>query len=130
MITQTSLDIIKSTLDKYPYVGIRGLNGINTNKKYRKNQIIKKSYDLWDDRGIEYNSTIDFLGGTSAIEINNDMDDKDITQTINKALQYSDNNKICLVVGKYSQYGADQNEIVISNGWGYGDQGAKFICYL
>jgi hypothetical protein len=127
---QKDLSIIKDTLNKYNYIGIRGLNGINANKKYRNNQILKKSFDLWDARDCEYINNIKLLGGTSAIEINSCMDDNEILEAIDKAMNYSDCNKLCLIAGKYSQYGYDNNEIVISNGWSFGDQGARFICYL
>ena len=123
----TNLDIVKETLSKYTYVGIRGLAGDAANKKYRKNQILKKSFDTWDDADIK---TAKFLSGTSAITVTVDMDDSTILKAINRALIYADNNKLAVISGDRCKHGDDSDEIILSTINGFNVRGARFVSYL
>jgi len=127
MTNAERIEAIKKAMTEYQHIGIRGLSGVNYDKKYRANQIMKKSFDMWD-RDYTYSSAAKYLRGTSAIDVNDLMDDDEILFAIGRAQTYSD--KLCLVAGKFAEYGDDSREVVLANGWGMGDQGARFIMYL
>lgn len=125
---------IREVMTQYPdmYFGVRGLSGINATKKYRNNQFLACSCDLDDDRGVE-RYTSKKLIGTSAIPVDADMDDDEITSVIALAAKYSDNGKVCLVSGEQYRYGADDavGEILLYNNKTIFETcGARFVGYI
>lgn len=124
----TNLEIIRNALEDYDYVGVRGLNGINSQKKYRKNQILQRSFDLWGDK----QPGEEFLRGTCAIEVNSDMNDDEILDAINQAARYAFGNSVNVIViaGDMASHGDDRNEIIISNQDGWDIRGARYISKL
>jgi hypothetical protein len=118
---------IMDMLNRGGYFGFRGLSGIYTNKKYRLNQRMARSLDLWDDRGVEYRPGADKLNGTCAIAIDNYMTLDEIKGRIEAAKKYSDNGRVVLVFGDTRFDGADDNEIVIANADGWDYVGAKYL---
>lgn len=125
---------IREVMEQHPdmYFGIRGLSGINATKKYRINQNLACSCDLDDDRGVE-RYTSKKLIGTSAIPVDADMDDNEITSVIALAAKYSDNGKVCLISGKQYKYGADDavGEILLyDNKTIFDTCGARFVGYI
>ena len=129
------IEFIKQALKENNHVGIRGLNGLNNSKNYRKNQILKKSYDLWDDKEFAYNRNAKMLQGTSGMLITNDMTDADITDVIDKIKKgyaYNDDDKICLIAGDEinndDAYDDNESLFMTQDGWDY--RGATFLMYL
>ena len=126
------VEVIRAALEEHSIVGIRGLTGANAQKKYRKNQTMKKSFDTWDERECSYSSSAPTLSGTSAFLLDSYWDDEQIIEAIENAKGevYSDKGKTCLIYGDYYEMGDDQGEVVISTGMGRGHNGAKFLRYI
>jgi hypothetical protein len=127
------LEEIRKTMELHSnmYFGIRGLSGVNAAKKYRNNQILACSCDLDDDRGVE-RYTSKKLIGTSAIPVDADMTNNEITSVIALAAKYSDG-KVCLISGEQYKYGADDavGEILLYNNKTIFETcGARFVGYI
>ena len=121
-----NLQSIDNALEKYPYVAVRGLNGINAKKKYRKGQKLAPSIDDPEGRGVEYNPRLPKLDGTSGIGVSELMSEGELLKMIEAARKYSEtDNRIALIGGQSQEYGADLNEVVIENAvfLGYLDEG-------
>jgi len=125
------MQIIRDALAKYDFVGVRGLNGVNANKRYRKGQYLKRSYDLWDDREFTYRSNAKFLPGTSCRLVNADMSDDEIQKIIDD-IKNGYGKKICLIAGDtlYRDEAYDYGEALIGNEWATCRKGAIFVDYL
>jgi hypothetical protein len=131
-----NIKLIRDALAKYYFVGIRGLNGLNATKKYRRGQYLKRSYDLWDDRGFTYKPQVKTLPGTSCFLLSDDMSDNDILVKIStlKTGNYADFGKgrVCLVAGdsinRDDAY--DEDEVLLSNDYVFNRRGAIFVDYL
>lgn len=122
-----NIQIIRDVLNKYNYVGIRGLNNGNENKKYRKGQYLAKSFDTWSDD--DWHSKKQ-LRGTCAIQVTDYMTDEQIQKVINNVKPYARNNKIIIIASDYYIDGADNNEVIMYNIVGFDYRGATFISYL
>jgi hypothetical protein len=121
-----TLDVVKEILEDSGYFGFRGLSGIYGSTEYAEGDILEYSIDDWDGRDIEFNDGLDRLDGTSAIGVNEYMEDEKIIEMYKKALRYSDCGKVILINGNRQTYGADQDEVVIS----YKGDGAMFLGYV
>lgn len=117
-----NLRSIQKAIEKYHYVAVRGLTGINAKKKYRKGQRLAPSIDDPDGRGIEFHPELPKLPGTSGIPVNLFMLDDELLKMIEAARQYGENGRIALIAGDSAIEGSDVLEIVIEN--------AKFLGYL
>lgn len=117
---------VKELLEGSGYFCFRGLSGIHGQAEYQEGEILDCSFDDWDNREIEYKPELPRLPGTSAIGVNEYMEDEEIIEMYQKALKYSDCNKVILINGDRQTYGADQYEVVIS----YVGDGAKFLGYV
>ena len=119
------IELVRDALGHYEFVGVRGLPHRDASKKYRKNQILTRSYTHYDEGPEE------MLDGTSAVHIIYEMSDERILEAISTAReQYSDTGKVILVVGSGYDMGIDHGEIIISNNINYETRGARFIAYL
>jgi len=121
-----TLNEVKELLEGSGYFGFRGLSGIYGGMEYQVGEILDCSFDDWDGRDIEYNPELPRLDGTSAIGVNEYMEDEEIIEMYQRALKYSDCNKVILINGDRQTYGADQYEVVIS----YIGDGARCLGYV
>lgn len=117
-----NLRSIQKALEKYNYVAVRGLTGVNAKKKYRKGQRLAPSIDDPDGRGIEFHPELPKLPGTSGIPVSQLMYDDELLKMIEAARQYGENGRIALIAGDSAVDGSDVRETVIKN--------AKFLGYL
>ena len=117
-----NLRSIQKALEKYNYVAVRGLTGVNAKKKYRKGQRLAPSIDDPDGRGIEFHPELPKLPGTSGIPVSQLMHDDELLKMIEAARQYGENGRIALIAGDSAVDGSDVRETVIKN--------AKFLGYL
>lgn len=81
------------------------------------------SLDLWDERDCAYKEGVERLPGTSAIEVADCFDDDEIIRIFNMASWYATNHHgtgtVFLIADKYSEYGSDEDEVVLGhNGYG------------
>lgn len=120
-----NLRSIQKAIEKYHYVAVRGLTGINAKKKYRKGQRLAPSIDDPDGRGIEFHPELPKLPGTSGIPVNLLMSDDELLKMIEAARQHGENGRIALIAGDSAIEGSDNLEIVIENAksLGYLDEG-------
>ncbi|MFA5307450.1 MAG: hypothetical protein WC365_08435 [Candidatus Babeliales bacterium] len=123
MSKNISLDQLTEILDGKGYFGLRGLSGVYGKTEYQDGEILECSIDDWDSRGVEYNPELDRLSGTSAIGVNEYMNDSEIMKMYQKALNYSDCGKVILINGDVETAGCDEHETIIS----YKGDGAKFL---
>lgn len=117
-----NLRSIQKALEKYNYIAVRGLTGVNAKKKYRKGQRLAPSIDDPDGRGIEFHPELPKLPGTSGIPVSRLMYDDELLKMIEAARQYGENGRIALIAGDSAVDGSDVRETVIKN--------AKFLGYL
>lgn len=110
-----NIEEVKELLEGRGYFGFRGLSGIYGQKEYSEGAELEFSIDDWEERGVQYNPKLPLLTGTSAIGVNEYMEDEEITEMYNKALRYSDCNKVLLINGTNQEYGADNDEVALSN---------------
>lgn len=121
-----TIEEINELLEGNGYFGFRGLNGIYGAAEYEENETLEKSIDDWDGRGVEYNSELEKLNGTSAIGVNEYMTEDQIMEMYEKALNYSDCGKVILINGSDEEQGNDAGEVVLS----YKGDGARFLGYV
>lgn len=123
MTDQERIALVRDALEKYDYVGVRGLPYRDAAKKYRKNQYLTMSYTHYDEEPEE------MLDGTSAVYISYEMSDERILEQIEIARRsYSDTGKVILIAGDGHCTGLDSDEIIINNC--NGQRGARFLAYL
>lgn len=94
------------------YYAVRGLNGYNATVSYNDGDVVAKSFDLYDERGIEYNASAKRLNGTSGIGVSDMMYSDELETLVNKAKKYSDG-RVILIHGVQREDGEDNNETII-----------------
>jgi len=118
---------LRKSLEKYAnssmVVGIRGLSGVNADKKYRKGQVLARSYDTFgsdlDPRDV--GKTNKFLAGTSAMSLAymseiEAMDDELLTvvkEAIRNTYGVTYGTRLCVIVGDQLRSGEDEGEWII-----------------
>jgi len=118
------VEIVREALENHNFLGVRGLPHPDNNKKYRKNQLLTKSYAHYDEGDIP-------LSGTSAIGITDYDDDDDIVRKIERAQkEYSEAGRVILIAGNDYLDGEDIDEMLIRNEVGFEYRGARYICDL
>ena len=125
------IEQIRIACENNNIVAIRGLNGINADKKYKKNQYLAKSLDLNND-GDEaiINSNTKKLKGTCGCIVTSEMSDNSIIEAVKNILQYAWDNKVILITSEFEEDGEDYNEHILYNEVGFDFKGANFIEYL
>lgn len=116
-----NIEQIMEIVNRGGYFGVRGLAQEDTDKKYRLNQFIAKSYSHYDGER-EYQ-----LNGTSAVGISDLMDEDEIIEAIGSAKKYSSNGRVILIAGDTQFDGMDDGEMVIANEHGFTYRGAKYL---
>lgn len=118
----TSTDELIKELGGNGYFGLRGASNhdleiISTGRDY-----LDCSQDNWDSRDCEYKEEAELLPGTSAIYVDEYMNESEIIKRYNAAYGYANNHHgtktVLLINDKSHTWGVDENEVILGNGYG------------
>lgn len=121
MTTITTLDELMAALEGTGYWGLRGASEHDVEVSDRG--YLDCSLDLFDRRDCDYDDDAETLNGTSAISVNEYMSESEVMERYEQAKNYSEyhhgTNVVYLLNDKNSEYGEDENEVILgSNGCG------------
>ena len=110
----TSISELRDELEsgKYNYYGLRGVHESDMN--YISRGYLEPSW-VWD----RSDWTDERLNGTCALYVDEYMSDAELESRYFRALNdYSPIGVVLLIADKVSEWGADENEIILGNGYG------------
>ena len=117
----TTIEKLMEALEGTGYFGLRGASEHDLEIEDRG--YLDCSLDLWDKRDCNYDEEAELLSGTSAINVNEYLDEEEVMTKYKKALGYATNyhgnTKVYLLNDKHAEYGDDEEEVVLGHD-GYG----------
>lgn len=97
----------------------------------KSGEYLDASLDLWDSRDCNYDENADKMNGTSAICITEYMDFDELKKAYEYAKGYADNHHgtgvVLLISGDYSDYGDDEDEVILRSEF---EEGAQVIAFV
>lgn len=128
---KTAQEIVDYMEANFAQYGVRGASERDEQANYNEGDFMGFSLDLCDERDCEYDEDAEELDGTCAIGINQMMYDDDVAKAVEMARGYAGNhhctNIVYLICGKDSEYGADEQEVIINNSDITGYRGAQVV---
>ena len=117
----TNIAELMEALEGTGYFGLRGASEHDLEIEDRG--YLDCSLDLWDKRDCRYDEEAELLSGTSAINVNEYLDEAEVMTKYKTALSYATkhhgNSKVYLLNDKHAEYGDDEEEVVLGHD-GYG----------
>lgn len=110
----TSISELRAELEshRYNYYGLRGTH--ESDMGYISRGYLEPSW-VWDHNGW----TDERLNGTCALYVDEYMSDAELEHRYFRALNdYSVTGTVMLIADNVSEWGADENEIILGNGYG------------
>lgn len=110
----TSISELRAELEshRYNYYGLRGVH--DTDMNYISRGYLEPSW-VWDNN----DWTDERLNGTCALYVDECMSDAELEHRYFKALNdYSVTGTVMLIADNVSEWGEDENEIILGNGYG------------
>ena len=93
------------------HYAVRGLDDHNATIDYNDGDAIARSYDMFDDRGIEYNDAATLLDGTCGLGVGETMYADELQDIVNRAKKYG--TRVILIRGTAREDGDDLGENII-----------------
>lgn len=114
MIKVKTIEEIRELMEKENYCGFRNLTDADIERIESGETYLECSHD-WDDGEM----LEELLPGTSAVYVSDDMEDEEIIDRYNQSLNCYYGEVIALIGDRISEWGNDENEIIIgANGYG------------
>lgn len=114
MIKVKTIEEIRELMEKENYCGFRNLTEADIERIESGETYLECSHD-WDDGEM----LEELLPGTSAVYADSDMEDEEIIDRYNQALNCYYGEVIALIGDRTSEWGNDENEIIIgADGYG------------